>query len=84
MACIPLPPIPFPVLPSGFSVSPPALPPVPVSGAVCCKQIAFSAVSPPLPLPPLVVNPAFIAALTAAMKVVQTYIDAIPLECPKE
>ncbi len=85
MACttvIPVPPIP---LPPGFSVAPPSLPPIPdIDLQNCCKNIAFSLPPIPLPLPPLVVNPAFIAALTNAMAIVQAYLDSLPLFCPKE
>jgi len=84
MGCLPLPPIPFPVLPAGFSITPPDPYPKPYPPGICCQVIGFPVPSPPLPLPPFVVNPAFIAALTAAMKTVQAYVDAIPLKCPKE
>lgn len=84
MACVPIPVIPQPVLPSGFNLNPPAPFPLPYPTGICCQTVNFGIGGPPLPLPPFVVNVAFIAALTAAIAVAQAYIDAIPLTCPKE
>lgn len=84
MACFPIPVIPFPVLPAGFSLDAPALPPLPAISEICCVVLPFTVPAPPLPLPPFVVNFAFVAALTAAITVAQNYLDAIPLTCPKE
>lgn len=82
--CVPIPVIPQPVLPSGFSLNPPDPFPLPYPLGVCCQTITFPAVLPPIPLPPFTVNLAFIAAVTAGIRVAQAYLDAIPLTCPKE
>lgn len=84
MACVPIPVIPQPVLPFPFSLAPPPLPDLPFELGICCQVVAFSTVPPPLPLPPFIVNPAFVAALHQAIGVAQAYLDAIPLQCPKE
>lgn len=84
MPCVPIPVLPFPVLPAGFSISPPSPYPRPYPPGICCQIFNISSVGPPIPLPSLIVNSTFIAALTVAMKTVQTYIDTIPLNCPKE
>lgn len=84
MACVPIPEIPQPVLPAGFSLTPPAPFPLPYAAGICCQTINFTTGAPPLPLPPLIVNPAFIIALTHAISVAQAYIDALPVTCPKE
>lgn len=84
MACLPIPVLPFPVLPAGFSISPPSPYPLPYPPGICCQVIGFPIPTPPITLPPFIVNSTFIAALNAAMSVVKTYTDAIPLKCPKE
>lgn len=84
MACVAIPPIPLPPIPFPLSLTPPDLPPLPFPLGICCQVVQFTLVPPPIPLPPFILNPAFVAGLTAAIKSVQAYIDAIPLTCPKE
>jgi hypothetical protein len=39
---------------------------------------------PPVPIPPLILNSAVIAALNVYLLAAQTYLNALPLKCPVE
>lgn len=84
MACIPLPVPTLPTLPSPFSIAPPALPPISVALTACCKLSVIASVSLPAPFPSAVLTPAVILTINAALATVQTYLDALPLPCPRE
>jgi hypothetical protein len=86
MACIPVPSLPFPVLPAPLSLSPP-LPPTPptVPGAIlCCKLPPVPPPPIPIPIPPLILNPALLASLNAFIDQARAYINSLPLKCPVE
>lgn len=85
MACT-LNPIPFPDLPSGIDLTPPALPSFSFNPEWCCKIQLFDW-SPKLPPAGLALNPAAVAALAAlktTMDLVNIYISKLPLKCPRE
>lgn len=84
MPCIPSPKLPIPSLPAGISISVP-LPPLPsisLDGA-CCILPTLQTPKIPIPLPPLVVNPALVATLRAGLAAIEAYEAAIPLDCPR-
>ena len=82
MACVSvqLPAVPSLPDPFTFGVDPPSF-----SGdlAVCCKILAFSITPPPIALGAPLLAP-INAAIEAFVAGVEAYIDALPLECPKE
>jgi hypothetical protein len=84
MACLELPVPVLPTLGLGLNIEPPTLPSFSGDLRLCCKILQFDIVPPPIPLPPLVFNAAVTVSLTAAIAAVQAYIDALPLDCPKE
>jgi hypothetical protein len=84
MACIPIPTVAPPTLGLGLSLLPPALPSINFGADLCCKLLQFSIVPPPIPLPPLVLNPAVLAALGPVFAAINAYLDALPLDCPLE
>lgn len=83
MPCTPLPDPVLPSLPLGITLEPP-LPPLPEDVTLCCKLAEFPAVSPPLPFPVGVANPALAQVVTTVMNSVKQYIDDLPLRCPKD
>ena len=83
MSCTPIPDIPVPELPAGISITP-TFPSQDFDAALCCKVLNIPITPPPLPIPPLLLNPAVNAAIAAAIKGVQEYIDKLPHDCPKE
>lgn len=83
MACIELPKIELPRLPAPLSIEPPSLPALSADVTICCKLVAFR-FGPYVPLGPLVINPGVIALINAAADAVEGFLDAIPLECPRE
>lgn len=84
MACIPLPAVTPPVLPAPFSIAPPAPPAISVALTACCKLSVIPPLTIPIPIPPLVLNPAVIATINAALQTVDAYLDALALPCPRE
>lgn len=83
MSCLGLPPPAVPTLPGGLTLGA-ALPSFTFDPALCCKILPFPVSTPPLPLPPLVFNPAAIAAINAALASFASYFDALSLSCPLE
>ena len=83
MACIPIPDVPVPTLPAGISITP-TLPSQDFDAALCCKVLQIEIKPPPIPIPPLLLNPAVNAVIATTIKGVQDYIDALPHDCPKE
>lgn len=92
MPCIPNPiptPPPLPVPPFGIPALP--IPPIPAEPELCCQLPDIASLilahAPPIPLPPGTINPAAAQAIVAIIEegidAVMTYIDAIPLECPR-
>lgn len=83
MACVELPKIDLPKLPSPLSIAPPQLPSLSADATICCKLVSFS-IAPKVPLPPIAINPAVVAAVNTAMDAVEAYLSAIPISCPRE
>ncbi len=83
MACVPIPDIPIPTLPDGISLAP-SFPSQSFDAALCCKVLDLEIKPPPIPIPPLLLNPAVNATIAATIKAVQDYIDKLPHDCPKE
>lgn len=81
MSCVAvdLPPVPTP---PAFAISPPAPPDFPGVN-LCCKLLAFGVPVPPVSLG-VAVPPAALAAINTALETVEAYLDALPLECPRE
>lgn len=82
--CSPMTVPPIPVLPSGFSLAAA----IPGIGHVfdvklCCKIFQLPIGLPPIPLGISVSLP-LIAALNSCIGIVNAYLDAIPLLCPRE
>ena len=84
MACIDLPAPTIPVLGFGLSLEPPSTPPIDFDLTLCCKIAAIHIPAFPLPLPPFTVNASTQAITDAVMDAIQQFLDALPLECPKE
>lgn len=85
MACLKLPVPPLPPLPLPFNVAPPPLPPIPsIDLQFCCKLPLPFPPLPPIPFPPIVINPGVILLINAAMLVIETYLDALEVRCPRE
>lgn len=83
MACLEFPAVTAPTLPEPLSLT---LPSVSVSFdlELCCKLPPIPLQIPPIPLPPIILNSAVIAALNAFIQQAITYINLLPLECPLE
>lgn len=82
MPCIAAPHVALPALPSPFTIAP-TLPPVPpLAAGICCVNVSL----PAIPLPPLpsgTVNIAFIQSLTAGVAAINTFLDQLVIDCPK-
>lgn len=50
----------------------------------CCKIVSIPPFTIALPLPPLVLNPAFIATLNGFIASINAYHDALSFDCPFE
>ncbi len=83
MACIPLPTLELPALPTPFGISPPQLPELTGDLGLCCKLVPYS-YKPAIPLSAAVINPTVIALVNAMRFAVLAYLDALPLSCPRE
>lgn len=91
MACIDIPIPALPSLPLPFTIPYPPIPPFPSQPQLCCQLPDIVAMIlaqlPPIPLPPLTLNPAEVAIIVAAMQealaTVQLYIDGLIPPCPK-
>lgn len=82
--CVPVPIPAPPTLPLPFNITPAALPTPPALGAnLCCVPINLGVTLPPLPLPPLVVNPGVVAALRQGIAAIQSFISSLPIDCPR-
>jgi len=87
MGCKPT--LPFPPIPdiSPITLAPPALPALDIDAEFCCKLLLIS-ITPNIPLGPAILAipgaAAVVAGLTAIKVAVQSVLDALPLECPKE
>lgn len=73
-----------PTLGGGLSIEPVSLGTFSGDADLCCKRLSFNLPLPPIPLPPLAVNGSVTALIAAAFKTVQTYIDAVAVDCPLE
>lgn len=76
----PLPPLPdiFPL-----TLTPPTLPPISGDLTICCKLVQFVFV-PILPVGPILINSAVMAVINAQIAIVNGFIRAMQLPCPKE
>ena len=83
MSCLGITPPAPPTLPGGLTLGA-AVPSISFDPTLCCKILPFPVNTPPLPLPPLVFNPAVIAAINLAMSQLVTYFDALSVSCPLE
>lgn len=83
MSCLPLPDPTLPTLPDGITLEP-ELPDLIGSPELCCKLTSFPFVTPPLPAPVGIVNPALAQLIAGAMTSLKAYVDALPLRCPKD
>jgi hypothetical protein len=84
MACIDLPVPTLPTLPAPLTIAL-ALPTLDLPDLTyCCKMPPLPVSIPPIPIPSLVLNPAFIATLNAFIQQMNTYLNSIPLNCPLE
>lgn len=85
MGCAPLPEVLSPpALPEPLTIAPPALPSVDFDPELCCKILPFEIPTPALPFPPGTINAGVMAVLTAAVSSVQSYLDLLTIECPRE
>lgn len=84
MACLNVPVPVLPVLPTGFSLSPPALPPIPLPVTLCCKLNVLPAIPFPTTLPSVLINSTFLVAVNAALAVAQAYMDKLTIPCPRD
>lgn len=82
--CLQAPQVTPPSLGGGLSISPPDLGAFSGNPAFCCKQLPFSVPIPPIPLPPLAVTGAVTALFAAAAKTINTYLDALSVDCSLE
>lgn len=84
MPCVSAPKPPIPSLPGGIKLEVP-IPSVPNASVpnVCCTLPGLPSISIPTPLPPLLVNPAFVATLRAALSAAHDFFDQLPLTCPR-
>jgi hypothetical protein len=83
MACIPIPDAPLPTLPDGITIAP-TFPSQSFNPALCCKVLDFPLTTPPVAIPPALLNPAVSAVIATTIKGVQDYVDQLPHDCPKE
>lgn len=85
MACTPTPTLPVPELPFPLSLDlPGGLPSFSGDLTVCCKILEFAIPPVPIPLPPLVLNPAVNAILKSNIAAAQAFLDKLSFSCPKE
>lgn len=82
--CLEAPQITPPVLGGGLSIEPPDLGAFAGDADLCCKRLSFNLPLPPVPLPPLAVNGAVTALFAAAAKTINSYLDALSVDCPLE
>jgi len=82
MPCTSLPAPTLPTLPGGITLAVP-LPTFPGADlTVCCKIVSFPSVGVPLPLPPGTLNA--LAPLNVILEQVLSYINDLPISCPRE
>lgn len=82
--CQVVPKAPLPVLPFPLSVAPPHVAQVSIGVNLCCQVVTFATPQAPIPFGALVLNPAVVTVIRGVMQTVQTYIDALAIECPRE
>jgi hypothetical protein len=82
--CLQAPQVTPPTLGGGLSIDPPNLGTFSGDLALCCKVLPFSVPLPPVPLPPLVVNGSVTALIATAFATIQTYLDALSVDCSLE
>lgn len=85
MACDPFELPPLRELPSPLTITPPSLPAIPEGDLKFCCKILTLPVAPELPpLLPGVLNAGVVDVLKQSIAAVTTYLDALPLDCPRE
>jgi hypothetical protein len=65
-----------------LTLEPPALPPFAGDLTICCKLIEFSW-TPVIPLGPLVINSTVMALINAQIAIINTWLDVLAVECPR-
>lgn len=86
MPCLPLPSVEIPEPPIGLSFALPDLP-TEFDPNLCCKipPVKSPVDEPPLPpIPGALLNAAVLSAIDKAQAQIDSYLDKLPLECPKE
>lgn len=88
MPCVASPVPTLPSLPAGLSLAAPIpsfSPPTATlpSGLPCCSLPQVPSFSIPNPFGPLVINPGVVTALAGALAAMESFLDALPLACPR-
>jgi hypothetical protein len=84
MPCLPITLPSIPTIPSPLTLGI-GLPSASFDPKLCCKLLPFPIVTPPIPLPPGVFNPAVVAVINAQLSALTaTYFNLLPLKCPRE
>lgn len=83
MPCIAVPVPTIPTIPAPFTLGATQPPTVTFDPAACCQLLPAPISSPPVPLPPQILNPAFIAAINQATQQVTAALRAIAFNCPR-
>ena len=83
MACIALPLPTLPTLSLGLTLGL-DIPQFSFDPILCCKILPFPLVTPPIPLPTFVFNPAVIATINTYIAAINAYHDALSFDCPLE
>lgn len=78
----------MPSLPAGLTLAAPMPTPPNVTAAIpaqlpCCTLPTVPAFKIPNPLGPLVFNPAVVGVLSSALQAMETFLDQLPLSCPR-
>jgi len=84
MPCLPGIVVPTPTLPSPFSAVPP-VPPIPnLLPSLCCTLPKIPTPPPIPPIPPVIINQGIVTTLENGIQTILSWLDKIPLKCPKE
>ncbi len=81
--CVPIPIPTLPAIPAPFSLTPPAIPQPSTSFNACCVNVSLGDLLPPVALPPFIVNPALVTTLRQASKAAQSWLQNLPIRCPR-
>lgn len=85
MPCTPVPKPALPTPPAGLTISAPLpAPDVPNVNLPCCTLPKLPPIKIPNALGPMVIPAAWIATLRQGLEQLDQYLDAIPLDCPRQ